>query len=151
MKVPLLTQKLSVITEQDESHNLFVNFVNELDDEQMKFEMKKMYIPNDDIEHSGTRLGKGQSGQAFLAKYKNRQVCVKMCIPTAPDTQGPPYKKYQAADKVNENVFKDIFKEAYKMRQFEHQNVMKVRVRKWAPENIEWVFTTSAKQDCSYM
>ena len=74
-----------------------------------------MFIPNDQIDRSQTRLGKGQNGQAFLAKYQNRQVCLKSC---------PQQGKPGAAG--NDNLVKGVFKEAYRMRQFEHQNVMRV-------------------------
>jgi len=69
-----------------------------------------MFIPNDQIERSDIKLGKGQSGQAYLAKYNNRQVCLKSCPPPKPGQE------------VKEDLVKGIFKEAYKMRQFEHQN-----------------------------
>lgn len=125
--IPLLSQKPSLAIISDESNQqLFESFVNELDDEQMKFEMKKMYIPNDTIERSDTKLGKGQSGQAFLAKYQNRQVCVKICTPVYSAKPGTPYQDNQESADVSKNIFKEIFKEAYKMRQFEHQNVMRV-------------------------
>ena len=125
----------------------FDEFVKLFKDQAMASEMNKLYIPANEIERTGRKLGKGQFGIATVATYRGREVCIKTCRIEVDlnVTDVPPIGEYNVGTyngdessagyggsinsvqfKINEELFKDIFTEALQMKGFEHENVMKV-------------------------
>merc|ERR1719471_454715 len=107
-----------------------------------------MFIPSEDIQRTGRKLGKGQFGVASVAVFMNREVCVKThhiewdVFPSSNASvqygtygqtnhngrQDALYGGSMASGRmrINEDLFKDIFNEALAMKPFEHENVMKL-------------------------
>ena len=100
--------------------------------------MEQLYIPPLEIQRTTTKLGKGAFGVAIVGKYRARDVCIKTCRVDIDvgfenefcnnwgDSVGYSSSLNSSIFKINEDLFKDIFKEALRMKGFEHANVMKV-------------------------
>merc|ERR1719471_2715662 len=97
-----------------------------------------MFIPSEDIQRTGRKLGKGQFGVASVAVFMNREVCVKThhiewdVFPSSNASvqygtygqtnhngrQDALYGGSMASGRmrINEDLFKDIFNEALAMK-----------------------------------
>lgn len=55
----------------------FDEFLQNVENQQQAEELRSMFIPSEDIQRTGRKLGKGQFGVASVAIFMNREVCVK--------------------------------------------------------------------------
>ena len=55
----------------------FDEFLQNVENQQQAEELRSMFIPSEDIQRTGRKLGKGQFGVASVAVFMNREVCVK--------------------------------------------------------------------------
>ena len=55
----------------------FDEFLQNVENQQQAEELRSMFIPSEDIQRTGEKLGKGQFGVASVAIFMNRKVCVK--------------------------------------------------------------------------
>ncbi|CAG5103572.1 Oidioi.mRNA.OKI2018_I69.chr1.g832.t1.cds [Oikopleura dioica] len=91
--------------------------------------LKKLYIPNERIKRTERILGKGQFGVVSVAIVDGKECCVKTCRADISPPDDVDYREVEAFRKrmleLNQDLFKEIFKEAFEMARFEHENIMK--------------------------
>lgn len=118
----------SIVVNNEKAFQEYVKQV-EKTDQKLAQGLKKLYIPNHRIERTEKILGKGQFGVVSVAIVDGRECCVKTCRADLSPPDDVDYREVEAFRKrmleLNQDLFKEIFKEAFEMARFEHENIMK--------------------------